>query len=110
MTFLELHGIQKRFPGGTVAVEDFNLAAQKGEFVSFLGPSGCGKTTTLRMIAGFEQPTDGTITVDGADITHAPPNKRNVGMVFQSYALFPNMTVADNIGFGLRVRKRQKDQ
>src|SRR4051812_14160135 len=109
MTFLELTGVQKRF-GATVAVEDFNLAAQKGEFVSFLGPSGCGKTTTLRMIAGFEQPTAGTITVDGADITHAPPNKRNVGMVFQSYALFPNMTVADNIGFGLRVRKRSKDQ
>src|SRR3954447_5119081 len=110
MTFLELHGIQKRFPGGTVAVEDFNLAAQKGEFVSFLGPSGCGKTTTLRMIAGFEQPTAGTITVGDKDITHAPPNRRNIGMVFQSYALFPNMSVADNIGFGLRVRKRSKDQ
>jgi len=109
MTFLELAGVQKRF-AQTVAVEDFNLAAQKGEFVSFLGPSGCGKTTTLRMIAGFEQPTAGTITVDGVDITHAPPNKRNVGMVFQSYALFPNMTVADNVGFGLRVRKRPKDQ
>jgi putative spermidine/putrescine transport system ATP-binding protein len=109
MTFLELTGVQKRF-AQNVAVEDFNLAAQKGEFVSFLGPSGCGKTTTLRMIAGFEQPTAGSITVDGVDITHAPPNKRNVGMVFQSYALFPNMTVADNVGFGLRVRKRPKDQ
>ena len=76
--------------------------------MSFLGPSGCGKTTTLRMIAGFEKPTAGTITVDGADITHKPPNQRNVGMVFQSYALFPNMTVADNIGFGLKVRKRPK--
>jgi putative spermidine/putrescine transport system ATP-binding protein len=108
MTFLTLTGIQKRF-GLSVAVEDFNLAAQKGEFVSFLGPSGCGKTTTLRMIAGFEQPTAGTISIDGVDITNRPPNRRNVGMVFQSYALFPNMTVADNVGFGLRVRKRPKD-
>src|SRR6202795_209651 len=81
-----------------------------GEFFSFLGPSGCGKTTTLRMIAGFEQPTAGTITIGGTDITHRPPNRRNIGMVFQSYALFPNMSVADNIGFGLKVRKRPKDQ
>jgi putative spermidine/putrescine transport system ATP-binding protein len=109
MTFLELTDIQKRF-GDVAAVEDFNLAAERGEFVSFLGPSGCGKTTTLRMIAGFEQPSDGTIVVDGTDITHRPPNRRNVGMVFQSYALFPNMTVADNIGFGLKVRKTPKDQ
>jgi putative spermidine/putrescine transport system ATP-binding protein len=111
MSFLVLDGIQKQFPGGaTPAVEDFNLAAEKGEFVSFLGPSGCGKTTTLRMIAGFEQPTAGTITIGGTDITNRPANRRNVGMVFQSYALFPNMSVADNIGFGLRVRKRPKDQ
>ncbi len=109
MSFLTLTGIQKRF-GTTVAVEDFNLSATRGEFVSFLGPSGCGKTTTLRMIAGFEVPTAGTIVVDGGDITHRPPNKRNVGMVFQSYALFPNMTVAQNVGFGLRVRKRPADQ
>jgi putative spermidine/putrescine transport system ATP-binding protein len=109
MSFLTLTGIQKRF-GATTAVHDFNLSAEKGEFVSFLGPSGCGKTTTLRMIAGFEQPTAGTITVDGVDITHRPPNRRNVGMVFQSYALFPNMTVADNIGFGMKVRRRSGDQ
>ncbi|MBA2718251.1 MAG: ABC transporter ATP-binding protein [Chloroflexi bacterium] len=107
MSYLVLQGIQKRF-GTTIAVEDFNLSAAKGEFVSFLGPSGCGKTTTLRMIAGFEPPTAGSITVDGLDITHRPPNRRNIGMVFQSYALFPNMTVADNVGFGLRVRKRPK--
>src|SRR5207253_10197175 len=98
--FLELTGIEKRF-GATAAVENFNLAAEKGEFVSFLGPSGCGKTTTLRMIAGFEQPTAGTIKINDEDVTNKAPNKRNVGMVFQSYALFPNMTVADNIGFGL---------
>ncbi len=105
MTFLTLTGVQKQF-GPTTAVEDFNLEAERGEFVSFLGPSGCGKTTTLRMIAGFEQPSAGKITVDGQDITYRPPNRRNVGMVFQSYALFPNMTVAGNIGFGMRVRKR----
>ncbi|MFP5341440.1 MAG: ABC transporter ATP-binding protein [Candidatus Limnocylindria bacterium] len=109
MTFLQLSGIQKHF-GPVVAVEGFDLAAERGEFVSFLGPSGCGKTTTLRMIAGLEQPTAGTIVVDGEDITHRPPNQRNVGMVFQSYALFPNMTVADNIGFGLRIRRQSKTE
>jgi putative spermidine/putrescine transport system ATP-binding protein len=82
----------------------------RGEFVSFLGPSGCGKTTTLRMIAGFEIPTAGTIRLDGVDITKRPPNKRNVGMVFQSYALFPNMTVAENIGFGMTVAHKPKDE
>ena len=109
MGFLDLTDVQKRF-GTTTAVEDFNLSAEKGEFVSFLGPSGCGKTTTLRMIAGFEQPTDGRIEIDGRDVTYLAPNRRNVGMVFQSYALFPNMTVADNVAFGLKVRKRPKDQ
>jgi len=109
MSYLELTNVQKRF-GTTYAVADFNLAAEKGEFVSFLGPSGCGKTTTLRMIAGFEQPTTGTIMINGEDVTYKAPNKRDVGMVFQAYALFPNMTVADNIGFGLKVRKRPKDQ
>src|SRR5437773_4443311 len=107
--FLELTGIEKRF-GGTAGVEDFSLAAEKGECVSFLGPSGCGKTTTLRMIAGFERPTAGSIRLADREITNQPPNRRNVGMVFQSYALFPNMTVADNVGFGLRVRKRPSDQ
>jgi putative spermidine/putrescine transport system ATP-binding protein len=109
MGFLDLTDVQKRF-GSTTAVEDFNLSAEKGEFVSFLGPSGCGKTTTLRMIAGFEQPTEGRIEIDGRDVTYLAPNRRNVGMVFQSYALFPNMTVADNVAFGLKVRKRPKDQ
>jgi len=104
MSYLDLTGVRKEF-GELVAVEDFNLGADRGEFVSFLGPSGCGKTTTLRMIAGFEQPTSGSIVVDGKEITRQPPNRRNVGMVFQSYALFPNMTIADNIGFGLKVRK-----
>ena len=109
MTFLALTGVRKEF-GQVAVVEDFNLEAARGEFVSFLGPSGCGKTTTLRMIAGFEQPTKGSITVDGAEITRRPPNQRDVGMVFQSYALFPNMTIAQNIGFGLKVRHRTGDQ
>ncbi|MEZ4707724.1 MAG: ABC transporter ATP-binding protein [Caldilineaceae bacterium] len=102
MAFLELNNIRKEF-GRFVAVEAFNLQVERGEFVSFLGPSGCGKTTTLRMIAGFELPTAGQITMDGKEITYTRPNARNIGMVFQSYALFPNMTVAGNIGFGLKV-------
>lgn len=108
MAHLTLYNISKRF-GDTMAVENFNLAVEKGEFVSFLGPSGCGKTTTLRMIAGFEKPSEGTIAIDDADITDKAPNQRNVGMVFQSYALFPNMTVAQNIGFGLRIRKEPEE-
>jgi putative spermidine/putrescine transport system ATP-binding protein len=103
MAYLTLANVSKRF-GESYAVRDFNLEVEKGEFVSFLGPSGCGKTTTLRMVAGFENPTEGSITLDGAEITSKPPNQRNMGMIFQSYALFPNMTVAQNIGFGLRVR------
>ncbi|HEY7589724.1 MAG TPA: ABC transporter ATP-binding protein [Candidatus Limnocylindrales bacterium] len=109
MGFLELSGVEKRF-GDVVAVESFNLSAERGEFVSFLGPSGCGKTTTLRMIAGFEHPTAGSIIIDGKDITRQPPNRRNVGMVFQAYALFPNMTVAGNIGFGMRIRRRPANE
>jgi putative spermidine/putrescine transport system ATP-binding protein len=108
MGFLELDHVRKSF-GTFAAVEDFVLSAERGEFVSFLGPSGCGKTTTLRMIAGFEYPDSGSITIDGKGITNLPPNKRNVGMVFQAYALFPNMTVASNIGFGMRVQKRSSD-
>jgi len=104
MTYLALSNISKKF-GDTYAVEDFNLDIEKGEFVSFLGPSGCGKTTTLRMVAGFEIPTTGKITLGGNEITDKSPNQRNVGMIFQAYALFPNMTVAQNIGFGLRIRK-----
>ncbi|HEY7563448.1 MAG TPA: ABC transporter ATP-binding protein [Acidimicrobiia bacterium] len=107
MAFLSLQRIRKEF-GGHPAVEDFNLDVEAGEFVSFLGPSGCGKTTTLRMIAGFERPSSGVITINGKDITNARPNDRNVGMVFQSYALFPNMTVAQNVGFGLKLKKAER--
>jgi putative spermidine/putrescine transport system ATP-binding protein len=102
MTHLALSDISKQY-GGTTVVTDFNLDVNKGEFVSFLGPSGCGKTTTLRMVAGFEKPTTGRVTLDDADITDKAPNQRNVGMVFQAYALFPNMTVAQNIGFGMQI-------
>jgi len=104
MSYLSISDVTKQF-GDTVVVDSFNLNVEKGEFVSFLGPSGCGKTTTLRMVAGFEIPTSGTIKLDGNDMTNKAPNQRNVGMIFQAYALFPNMTVAQNIGFGLRVRK-----
>jgi putative spermidine/putrescine transport system ATP-binding protein len=107
MAYLTLSNISKQF-GDSYAVHNFNLDVEKGEFVSFLGPSGCGKTTTLRMVAGFETPTNGMIKLDDADITEKAPNQRNMGMIFQSYALFPNMTVAQNIGFGLRVRKLSK--
>jgi putative spermidine/putrescine transport system ATP-binding protein len=108
MPYLSISNVTKQF-GDTVVVDNFNLDIEKGEFVSFLGPSGCGKTTTLRMVAGFEIPTSGQIILDGADITDKAPNQRNVGMIFQSYALFPNMTVAQNIGFGLSVRKESKE-
>lgn len=111
MAFLELSNIRKQFSNvAAPAVQDFNLQVERGEFVSFLGPSGCGKTTTLRMIAGFEHPTAGKITINGADVTGVPANKRKIGMVFQSYALFPNMTVADNIGFGMRVARRPNNE
>jgi putative spermidine/putrescine transport system ATP-binding protein len=109
MSYLSLSHVTKQF-GDTVVVDDFNLDIEKGEFVSFLGPSGCGKTTTLRMVAGFEIPTSGTITLGGVDITDKAPNQRNVGMIFQAYALFPNMTVAQNIGFGLNVRRMPADE
>ncbi|MBI3166542.1 MAG: ABC transporter ATP-binding protein [Anaerolineales bacterium] len=108
MSYLSLSNITKQY-GDAVVVDNFNLEIAKGEFISFLGPSGCGKTTTLRMVAGFETPTSGRIMLDGEDITDKAPNQRTVGMIFQSYALFPNMTVAQNIGFGLSVRKESKE-
>ena len=109
MSFLVLKNICKRY-GPVTAVEDFNLEVEKGEFISLLGPSGCGKTTTLQMIAGFEEPTEGSITVDGRDMTSVEPNARDIGIVFQSYALFPHMTVAENVGFGLEMRNVPKQE
>lgn len=103
--FLDIGALRKAYGQNTV-VHNFDLSVKRGEFISFLGPSGCGKTTTLRMVAGFEIPTGGTIRIDGRDVTRLKPNQRNVGMVFQAYALFPNMTVADNVAFGLKVAKK----
>jgi putative spermidine/putrescine transport system ATP-binding protein len=107
--FLHLDNLVKRFGGNTV-VKGANLSFSKGEFVTLLGPSGCGKTTILRMIAGFERPTSGTILVEGKDISTLPPNQRQIGMVFQAYALFPNMNVEDNVGFGLRIAGMGRDE
>ncbi|MCC7165741.1 MAG: ABC transporter ATP-binding protein [Anaerolineae bacterium] len=107
MAYLELQTLDKMF-GTLPAVRNLSLAIEKGEFVSLLGPSGCGKTTTLRMIAGFESPDSGQIILDGQDITQLAPNKRGTGMVFQAYALFPNMSVYDNVAFGLDVTGRPK--
>jgi putative spermidine/putrescine transport system ATP-binding protein len=106
-TFLSVKSIQKTFANNTV-VKDFDLDVEQGEFVSFLGPSGCGKTTVLRMIAGFEEPTAGSIVIGGKDVTRLKPNQRNIGMVFQAYALFPNLTVRQNIAFGLKVAGTSK--
>jgi putative spermidine/putrescine transport system ATP-binding protein len=102
MTYLRLTHLEKSF-GSNHVVKDFTLDIAKGEFVSLLGPSGCGKTTVLRMVAGFEVPSAGSITIDGQDVTRLRPNQRNIGMVFQAYALFPNLTVAQNVGFGLKI-------
>jgi len=103
MGFLTLEGVSKVY-GGVPVVRDVNLAVAKGEFVSLLGPSGCGKTTTLQMIAGLVEPSGGRIRLDGRDITQEKPNRRGLGIVFQSYALFPHMTVAENVSFGLEMR------
>lgn len=107
---IELKHITKRFKDGFVAVEDFNLEVEKGSFVTFLGPSGCGKTTTLRMIAGFDTPTEGEMLLDGKDISKLPPNKRPINTVFQRYALFPHLNVIDNVAFGLKLKKLPKDE
>ena len=101
-SFLSIQHVKKNF-GDLTVVQDFNLDVETGEFVSFLGPSGCGKTTVLRMVAGFEEPSAGSIAIAGKDVPRLKPNQRNIGMVFQAYALFPNLTVAQNIAFGLKV-------
>ncbi len=103
---IELCALTKRFT--EIAVDNIDLSVASGEFFSLLGPSGCGKTTTLRLIAGFEQPTSGKILLDGVDVSDVPPHRRNVNTVFQSYALFPFLTVFDNVAFGLRHRKLDK--
>lgn len=101
-TIIRFENVTKRF-GKVVAVDNVSLSVEEGEFFALLGPSGCGKTTLLRMLAGFETPTEGRILIDGQDISLTPPNKRPVNMVFQSYAVFPHMSVAENVGYGLKV-------
>ncbi|HYZ46929.1 MAG TPA: ATP-binding cassette domain-containing protein, partial [Actinomycetota bacterium] len=106
---VQLVELVKRFED-VVAVAGIDLHMPPGEFFSLLGPSGCGKTTTLRLIAGFEQPTSGQVLLDGHDVAHTPPHKRNVNTVFQSYALFPHLSVADNVAFGLRFKDVSKSE
>ncbi|HZP21509.1 MAG TPA: ABC transporter ATP-binding protein [Bauldia sp.] len=108
MSEVELRGVKKRF-GPVEAIKKLDLTVEKGQFCALLGPSGCGKSTLLRMIAGLEQVTEGTILIGGNDVTNVPPAKRRIAMVFQSYALYPHMTVAQNISFSLRVAKAPKD-
>jgi putative spermidine/putrescine transport system ATP-binding protein len=105
MTTLRLDGIRKRF-GQLEVLKGIDLDVASGEFVSLLGPSGCGKTTALRIVAGFERPDEGQLLIDGRDVVDVPANHRNMGMVFQSYSLFPNMTAQENVEFGLRIRRR----
>jgi len=109
MAFLELEDISKYF-GRTTAVDHINLAVEQGEFLTLLGPSGCGKTTILRMVAGFEVPSEGVISLDGDDITSRAASKRPMGMVFQSYALFPHLTAEQNIAFGMSIKHLPKEQ
>ena len=106
---IRFEGVTKRF-GDAVAVDDLNLEIEKGEFFSLLGPSGCGKTTTLRMVAGFEQPNEGRIYLDGEPVETVPPYERNVNTVFQNYALFEHLSIADNVAFGLKRRKVEKGE
>ena len=105
---INLTGISKSY-GDHVVLDDLNLYIRENEFITLLGPSGCGKTTTLRIIGGFEAPDAGSVVFDGKDITSLPPNERNLNTVFQKYALFPHMSIAENIAFGLRIKKKSKE-
>jgi spermidine/putrescine ABC transporter ATP-binding subunit len=107
---VQLDHVTKTFPGGITAVDNLSLIVREGEFVTLLGPSGCGKTTTLRMIAGFEEPDSGRVFLDGDDVTDLPPYRRKVNTVFQDYALFPHMSVAQNVGYGLRVAGTPREE
>src|SRR6476619_3587305 len=107
MAFLDLQNLHRDF--GTVKARDrIEIERGEGEFLSLLGPSGCGKTTALRIVAGFDQPDAGTVLVGGKDVTRVSPNRRDMGMVFQAYSLFPNMTAEQNVEYGLRIRRKPK--
>src|SRR5438128_243095 len=106
---IAMRGINKSF-GRVHVVKDLDLDVAEGEFFSLLGPSGCGKTTSLRMMAGFEEPDTGSILLRGQDVTNVPPNRRNVNLVFQNYELFPHMTVFDNVAYGLKLRHVAKPE
>jgi putative spermidine/putrescine transport system ATP-binding protein len=107
MPHVELEELRRRF-GDFEALKGINVSLETGEFLSLLGPSGCGKTTALRLVAGFDRPTSGRVVVDGKDVSNVPPNRRDMGMVFQAYSLFPNMTAEQNVEYGLRVRKQHR--
>src|ERR1700756_2594000 len=109
MAPITLDHITKRYPDGSLAVNDFNLAIKDGEFVILVGPSGCGKSTTLNMIAGLEDITEGTLRIGGRVVNDKAPGDRDIAMVFQSYALYPHMTVRENMGFALRLAKVDKE-
>src|SRR6187549_1758178 len=110
MATVDLEHVHKTYEGGFEAVRDFNLAIKEREFIVLVGPSGCGKSTTLRMIAGLESITSGTISIGGRVVNDVPPKDRDIAMVFQSYALYPHMTVRENLEFGLKIRKTPKDE
>ena len=110
MVAVSLKGIGKRYPNGFEAVKDFNLEIEDQEFIIFVGPSGCGKSTTLRMIAGLEEITTGDLFIDGKRMNEVEPKDRDIAMVFQNYALYPHMTVFDNMAFGLKLRKVPKEE
>ena len=110
MADISLKNINKKYPNGFHAVKDFNLEIQDQEFIIFVGPSGCGKSTTLRMIAGLEEITSGELLIDGKLMNDVEPKDRDIAMVFQNYALYPHMTVYDNMAFGLKLRKVPKDE
>src|SRR3954469_8009596 len=107
MAYLELQGLHRNF-GPVKALDGIEVQLGQGEFLSLLGPSGCGKTTALRLVAGFDRPDEGRIVVDGKDITNVSPSKRDMGMVFQAYSLFPNMTARENVAFGLKIRGKKR--
>src|SRR6266850_5695299 len=109
MPHLELKNLTQRF-GSQTALDGLNLSIEKGELISLLGPSGCGKMTTIRLIAGFLEPSQGSVWISGRDVTPLPPEQRNIGMVFQSYALFPHLNVFENVAFGLRAAKVSRPQ